>query len=390
MIGRPFLVLLFCGILSFTVQAQVQISGNVHDQNGTTLSGAHVFLNGTTHGTLTNKEGTFKITKVPEGVYQLVVKFLGYKDFITQINTSSANEPLQIVLQEDVYDLEEITVISDRKQWQERFDIFRDHFLGTSKNAENSKILNPEVVSFNKDPDTGILTAEASNRLRIENDALGYRIEFYLKQFSYDSKNGASSYFGFPIFTEMSSNRRRTNRRWNRNREKTYKGSFEHFISTLINKNYYQSGYEIRAEMRKSSKEIAKDSSLSAEINANYHQQKNIFGGARYLSKDTVKISNIFSQIDSNTYELQFINFLNVTYLEEFETFEYQKWQQGILAVRKPDPNLPQNSVITLTADSLQIHSSGYIYNPTDYMVGGYWAFERLADLLPINYRPEE
>jgi len=166
--------------------------------------------------------------------------------------------------------------------------------------------------------------------------------------------------------------------------------SFEHFVNTLINKNYYQSGYEIRAEMRKSSEEVVQDSSTSADINANFHQQKNISGGARYLSRDTIAVANIFSRIDDNTYELRFINFLNVTYLDEYETFEYRKWQQGVFAERNPDLKLPQNSVMTLTTDSLRIHKSGYIYNPTDYMVGGYWAFERLSDLLPINYEPGE
>lgn len=386
-----FLFLLLLTIYSsFTAQAQHVISGTVYDQDEVTVPSAHVFLNGTTYGTLTDQNGVFKINNVPEGVYQLVVKFLGYKDFVTQITTSNENNTLHIILEESVYDLEEITVISDRKQWQKRFDIFRDHFLGTSENAGDSKILNPEVVSFDKDPDTGVLTAQAARSLRIENEALGYRIEFYLKQFSYDAKNGTSAYFGYPIFTEMSSNRRRTNRKWNRNREQTYKGSFEHFVSTLIDKNYYQSGYEIRAEMRKSSEEVVKDSSLSADINADFHQQKSISGGARYLSKDTVEVASIFSQIDDDTYELRFINFLNVTYLEEYETFQYRKWQQGILAERKPDLKLPQNSIMTLTTDSLRIHKSGYIYNPTDYMVGGYWAFERLADLLPINYKPEE
>ena len=384
------LLLLLISTFPITIYAQFQISGTVYDQDGVTVPSAHVFINGTTYGTLTNNNGSFEIKKIPDGVYQLVVKFLGYKDFVTQINSSAASEPLQIVLQEDVYDLEEITVVSDRKQWKERFDIFRDHFLGTSKNAEDSEILNPEVVSFEKDPDTGILTAEAARSLRIENEALGYQIEFYLKQFSYDAQHGTSSYFGFPIFTEMSSNRRRTNRKWARNREQTYKGSFEHFVNTLINKNYYQSGYEIRAEMRKSSEEVVQDSSTSADINANFHQQKNISGGARYLSRDTIAVANIFSRIDDNTYELRFINFLNVTYLDEYETFEYRKWQQGVFAERNPDLKLPQNSVMTLTTDSLRIHKSGYIYNPTDYMVGGYWAFERLSDLLPINYEPGE
>lgn len=385
---RLFLVvILLTAILPLTTEAQYVISGTVYDETETTVPGAHVFLNGTTYGTLTDKDGSFKLEDVPDGVYQLVVKFLGYKDFFLQINIVSDPAPLKISLEEDVYDLEEITVVSDRKEWERQFEIFQEHFLGTSRNAKNSEILNPEVLSFDEAPDSGILTAEAEESLRIRNDALGYRIEFYLKHFSFDPRNDVSSYYGYPIFTEMSSNRRRKNRRWNRNREETYKGSFEHFVSTLIAGTYDENGYEIRAEMRKTQEELDQGDVQPSEIGASYDQQKLIGGGARYLSRNTIRVADIFSRVDDQTYELRFVNFLNVTYTKEKESYEYRKWNEGMMAERNPEVTFPQNSILTLTSDSLLIHKSGYIYDPTNYMVGGYWAFQRLADLIPINFK---
>ena len=384
------LALLLTAILPLTAEAQNVISGTVYDETATTVPGAHVFLNGTTYGTLTDKDGSFQLDDVPDGVYQLVVKFLGYKDFFLQINTASGAAPLKIQLEEDVYAMEEITVVSDRKQWKKQFEIFEDHFLGTSRNAKDSEILNPEVLSFDEAPNTGILTAEAEQSLRIRNDALGYRIEFYLKHFSFDPRNDVSSYFGFPIFTEMSSNRRRKNRRWNRNREETYRGSFEHFVSTLIEGTYDENGYEIRAEMRKTQEELNQDNVQPSEIGSRYHRQKIIGGGARYLSRDTIRVADIFSRVDDQTYELRFVNYLNVTYTKEKESYEYRKWDQGMLAERDPEITFPQNSILTLTSDSLLIHKSGYIYDPTNYMVGGYWAFHRLADLIPINFKIQD
>lgn len=385
---RLFLVvILLTAILPLTTEAQYVISGTVYDETETTVPGAHVFLNGTTYGTLTDKDGSFKLEDVPDGVYQLVVKFLGYKDFFLQINIVSDPAPLKISLEEDVYDLEEITVVSDRKEWERQFEIFQEHFLGTSRNAKNSEILNPEVLSFDEAPDSGILTAEAEESLRIRNDALGYRIEFYLKHFSFDPRNDVSSYYGYPIFTEMSSNRRRKNRRWNRNREETYKGSFEHFVSTLIAGTYDENGYEIRAEMRKTQEELDQGDVQPSEIGASYDQQKLIGGGARYLSRNTIRVADIFSRVDDQTYELRFVNFLNVTYTKEKESYEYRKWNEGMMAERNPEVTFPQNSILTLTNDSLLIHKSGYIYDPTNYMVGGYWAFQRLADLIPINFK---
>jgi hypothetical protein len=97
---------------------------------------------------------------------------------------------------------------------------------------------------------------------------------------------------------------------------------------------------------------------------------------------------NVFYQKDDNTYVLKFVNFLNVTYLKENESYAYRKWLNGKFAEKNPLIVKPQNSVVTLKSDSLLIDKSGFIYNATDYLLGGYWSFERLSDLMPINYKP--
>jgi hypothetical protein len=65
-------------------------------------------------------------------------------------------------------------------------------------------------------------------------------------------------------------------------------------------------------------------------------------------------------------------------------------WQSVLSVEQKPRTVNLQNSVLTLKTESLLIDQSGYVYNPQNYLVGGYWAFEVLADLLPINYKLEE
>ena len=371
-------------------QSKTTISGTVYEASADlTIAGAHVFLNGTTLGTITNENGHFLIEDVPDGVFQLVVKFLGFQDYVLQLNTQENTDDLEIFLKENVYKMSEITVTSDRKEWKERFDLFRSQFLGTSENAGDSEIKNPEVLNFDVDPRTNILTAEAYESLKIDNEALGYDIEFYLEHFAYNIRGGNSAYFGFPVYKEKESRRRRTNRRWNRNREKTYHGSFQHFISTLLKGNYYEEGFQIRAEMRKSRQDLMKEQADSTAVNLDsvYTENKIHGGGARYLSRDTVAIQDIFYQKDENTYVLKFINFLNVTYTKEKESYAFRKWNEGKFAEKNPEITFPQNSVMTLSADSLLIDKSGYIYNPTGYLLGRYWSFERLSDLMPIDYK---
>jgi len=368
--------------------ASIRISGTVYEaSNEVTIPGAHVFLNGTTIGTITSKNGTFTLEDVPPGVYQLVIKFLGFHDYIAQIETELYSRELEVFLEENVYQMNDITVVSNNKEWQERYEIFEEYFLGTSKNAEDTEILNPEVLNFEMDPETRILTAEAYESLKIKNDALSYEIEFYLEEFSFDYREGTYSYFGYPVFSELESSRLSTNRKWTSNREETYNGSFQHFTTSLIHNKYDEEGFVIKTEMRVEQEEMSATENIPSD--STHLVNVSFGGGARYLSRDTVTVGDIFYQKDENTYVLKFQNFLNVTYTKEQESYEYRKWIDGKFAEKNPSHTKPQNSLLTLRDDSLLIDQSGLIHNPAGSYFGGYWAFERFSDLLPINYRPE-
>jgi hypothetical protein len=36
----------------------------------------------------------------------------------------------------------------------------------------------------------------------------------------------------------------------------------------------------------------------------------------------------------------------------------------------------------------IEFEASGYVYNPIDYVVNGYWSDLKVADLMPINFKP--
>ena len=74
---KPFsllLLTLFCA----AVQAQVTISGKVLDaETKEPLQGASVFAQNTTRGTITDKDGLFKLY-LDKGGYELVISFTSY------------------------------------------------------------------------------------------------------------------------------------------------------------------------------------------------------------------------------------------------------------------------------------------------------------------------
>ena len=72
-------------------QAKGIIFGRVVDAStGTYLPGANVMLEGTILGASTDREGIFVIQEVPFGTYQLVVNYLGYADYASEVSVSES------------------------------------------------------------------------------------------------------------------------------------------------------------------------------------------------------------------------------------------------------------------------------------------------------------
>jgi hypothetical protein len=49
-----------------------------------------------------------------------------------------------------------------------------------------------------------------------------------------------------------------------------------------------------------------------------------------------------------------------------------------------------QSSLMKLEVDSLALYENGGYGDPFGIMVEGYMAWERVADLLPLDYRPDQ
>lgn len=96
--------LMAISLTSFQAYAQNQISGTVVDGNGEPIIGAGVVVKGTTTGTVTNVDGSFKLA-VAAGK-TLEVSCVGY----TTKEVAAANN-LKVVLEEDTQMLEETVVV---------------------------------------------------------------------------------------------------------------------------------------------------------------------------------------------------------------------------------------------------------------------------------------
>lgn len=231
--------ILFLFISSFCF-AQIKIRGKVYEVNGV-MQGAAVYLNNTMLGTTTNVNGEFTLP-IKDGVYQLIISYLGYEKIIYNLNTSTYKKPLKFVLKETSNTLNEIvikkTIYDD--EWKYNLATFKKEFIGRTKFASNCEILNPEVLHFEFDRKTMVLTAFARKPLLIKNKSLGYKITYELEEFILDRER--LIYLGYARYKNLKGSRRKQ-RKWKENRAIAYNGSYLHFYQSLIKNTTYKDGF---------------------------------------------------------------------------------------------------------------------------------------------------
>lgn len=93
---------------SVTEQKKRIISGTVVDKQKMTLPGVSVYIKGTTIGVVTDVNGAYKL-EVPASTKVLVFSFVGMK---TKDITLSKENVINVVMEEEVSDLDEVTVVA--------------------------------------------------------------------------------------------------------------------------------------------------------------------------------------------------------------------------------------------------------------------------------------
>lgn len=387
--------------------AQIEVKGTVLFDR-TPVENVSVFLNNTTIGTTTDKNGQFNLN-IPKGNYELIISHLGFKTVVHKLNTETYNKPLAFSLNEDDILLDEVVVkgTQNNKNWAFDFVVFRDNFIGISELSKQCKILNPKVLHFIFNVEENKLTAYAKAPLHIKNEALGYEISYDLKSFT--KQNNYVHYLGYAQFKELKGGKRKQ-KLWKKNRLKAYYGSITHFYKSLLNNTTKQDGFVISLFERKenpnrpSDEEIKKAQNIIAKTDAFINFSKEIttpqnaedsamlvLERARlpklvdYLYKSDISPSEIISKKEGQTF-LDFNNNLLVVYTKEQEELKYIL--QG--AFSKPRKPLAQTSNIIPQAMPSLIMSDGILQEPLSMLYEGYWSYEKFAHTLPLDYTPLE
>jgi len=352
----------------------VRITGIVTDAStGKPLHSVNVFLANTTLGCATDENGLYVIAKVPLGNYDLIASMMGYELKEESIRlTESTDRVFNVKLRPKILMGEEITIVVSRPhEWKKNLKKFEGIFLGTSENASQCEILNPEVIDFKSDDTRGIFRASTNQPLQLENRALGYRIDFTLRDFTF-YQNGSVNFLGRARYEPLFPKDEREEKKWIENRLEAYHGSLRHFLVAAISNHLWEEGF------------------LAYNVSALPGSSEEIFFGK-------AKVEHFISA-GAFPFErtLIFPHYLKVIYTKESVSREYIWYNigktsglsQGSGAQGKGGEATEQTSWLEINLKPVTINISGHVYNPYSITTYGYWAWERVAEQLPLDYLP--
>ena len=343
-------------------QAFGQIKGRVIDaktQSG--ISQCNVYLAGYTVGTITDQNGNFTLENIPNGVYELVFSHVSYKNHIEILQYDEQSIQLKVQLAEDIQNLDSFVLRNNRGLTRRKRDLkkFKSFFFGSEYNENLINITNEGIIDFKKEQ--GIMTTDKDYSLFIENQYLGYDINYYLKDFLYSEST--KIVLGFPSFSKMTSEDPSTEIFWIENRQKAYNGSLRHFFKALLDKNLKKAGFDLYL--------TRKDPEITDESADKFYESQN---KRKLIDAQNLPINFTIEDTDiSNIKRINFGEVLDINYRNEYA-------KDGGF----------QNSKIKLIDPYVYVYNNGVVINPSAFKIYGQMADEGIYHLLPYEFESND
>lgn len=396
---RFFILIAFVALLTRLCFAQHTniITGIVSSaDNSTPLPGCSVFISNTSKGTATDTKGAFELSNISPGTYQLIISSIGYETYVLVFTGKQLPLNLKIQLTPKAIELPDITVEPFLENGWEQWGIFfSSNFIGNSNNAFYCRIRNKKAIHFRYSKKQNILTAIADEPLIIDNEAMGYTIQFELEQFTFNENTNIIQCYGYSLFEEKSSSSKKTIERWRNNRRNAYLGSIMHFMRSLYIDHLELEGFNVKQIIsvvnleKKRVRTIYKSDSMSTDtfrVDKNEIAQTN--KSSNFPADSIHYYTRILQQPDSfETYSrslsasnlvqtdndsLKNLFFAGRLYIE-YKNSKEKKFDQSIIKLLTPAP--------------VQIQVNGNYDPPNEVFTTGHWASsEKMVNLLPYDF----
>ncbi len=353
-------------LISISLYAQTySISGKIIDEvTKQPLQGASVFAENTTLGTATNTDGYFHLL-LPNGGYSIVVTYSGYQTETKRVSTGDAgNNTIVVEIKQKEKELQDVVIKASyevKDGWEKYGDFFLENFIGKTANSQQCNIKNKDAIKFFFYKRKNLLKIMAEEPIEIVNEALGYTIKYSLDSFTHEYITHISTYTGYPLFQEMEPDDEAQRKVWKTNRITAYNGSILHFMRSVYSKKLKEEGFEIQFLIKDKEKERAV-------------LLKNFYSALNYMKDDS-----------NNTVEIKpSQNELAVLYKNEGSSTLY------IERNTEASNKFQLSEVNFIPNGSIDIEQNGYYYEQNDISIAGYWAWEKVGDMLPYNYNVKD
>jgi len=392
-------------LISFCCLAQYTVTGRVINQADTKpLINASVFISNATIGDHTAADGSFKLNNVKPGTYKLVVSNIGFDTYTQPIIITNHAVNLQtITIYPKSIALAGVTIKAragadpDRSRYISLFD---DEFLGKSDLARECKILNPDMLDFSYDGVNNILTASSVDFLTIQNDALGYKLKYLLKNFTLNFAGDGSrtfSYSGSVLFEPMNGSPGEE-RQWLLRRQEVYEGSQMHFLRSATADALERDGFRVQrvpANPQRPAGNIIREklelynllkSDKQFRDSLNYWEKKANL--PRLLDKPNpqpLKKQDMITGPDG-----QGLFALGVNGDGLFISYnKYHHYNHGGLSMIAA-PDNKDNTLMVFNSPAVAFDKNGSLLDPALLAYEGVWSNNRVSALLPSDYEPEQ
>ncbi|CAD5277618.1 MULTISPECIES: carboxypeptidase-like regulatory domain-containing protein [unclassified Imperialibacter] len=362
-------LLLFGLLLSLNSVAQsFVLYGTVYDKStNKPLPFANVFINNTTSGAVSNGEGKFSIPIPGPGYIEVVASFVGYVTSYEKVMVSgNQHVKISFALEPLEKQLNEVELKSKRdKKWERQLKRFEEVFIGSYNDplSSQTKILNPWVLDFDEGKLKGgqrYLAATCYLPLEIENTGLGYKIIYHLEGFQ-QTRSGFN-YEGPIQFIEMDSTEAMS-KTWDTNRQEVYLGSVRHMFKALINDRLKHEGFEV----------------YTVKPEGKHHVRTKRLEVDKEFMLDTISRSKMLKPGDRiGDYKVRSQPPLEVHYFKKI-------WPNLVYA----DAYYPV-SWLTFKDSTVAVSIKGAPYDPSELIIAGYMARDRVARMLPYNFTPDK
>lgn len=338
------------------------IKGHIIDaQTNEALPYANIFINNTTIGTATDIYGDFQIKDVPNGISELVVSYVGYQ--LTQFKVEVVDKDVDlgtIPIEQLKQELSNVEVKGTRdKAWEKQLKRFEKVFLGEDQAAASCKILNPWVIDFSEGEEKTLM-ATAGVPIQINNMALGYKVNFYLKNFISNNKGYVIS--GNVRFEEMITTNATEALAWIQNRKNSYIRSDRHLFKAIIENKIKEEGLNLYTDIAGVSNTSLRSPYFYSDLNK------------KIMPCDTIGI--VTTEPSRNAFKITLkgrIEMHNQNDYARVRTFR----------------DIPYSvSWIEFKNGFVLVNKNGIALNPGDVILSGDMNADRVARMLPLDYQP--